>query len=94
MLLALRRHHLPARVSRDAGRYLCNAAYHRALATGLPAIFIHIPKTPDPNRPNRLPGPKRQHRWPERLAGALTEIALQLLREARLNGVERRPPLG
>ena len=31
MLLVLRRHRLPSRLSRDAGRYLCNAAYYRAL---------------------------------------------------------------
>lgn len=35
-----------ARVSNDAGRYVCNATYFRALASSagaLPALFIHVP---------------------------------------------------
>jgi LAO/AO transport system kinase len=69
MLLVLRRHGLPSRLSRDAGRYLCDAAYYRALGTGLPVLFIHIPKDPDPNRPGR-----RKGHWPQRLAAALADI--------------------
>ncbi len=84
MLLCLRRHGLPSRLSRDAGRYLCNAAYYRALGTGLPVLFIHIPKSPDPNRPGRRAG-----HWPQRLAAALAEIGLELLREGRRPRVER-----
>ncbi|MDF2996363.1 MAG: peptidase pyroglutamyl peptidase [Xanthobacteraceae bacterium] len=44
---------VPARASRDAGRYICNAlaygAYRHSRATGRPrlAVFVHIP------RPNR-----------------------------------------
>jgi pyroglutamyl-peptidase len=47
LLGALRRHSIPARLSRDAGRYLCNYAYWRALEHarhGRPLIqFVHIP---------------------------------------------------
>lgn len=45
LLAALRRHGVPARLSRDAGRYLCNAAYFRALgaAGGAPVVFVHLP---------------------------------------------------
>jgi pyroglutamyl-peptidase len=47
LLGALRGRRLPAQLSRDAGRYLCNYAYWRALrhsAAGRPLVqFIHIP---------------------------------------------------
>ena len=52
LLGAVRPTHIPARLSRDAGRYLCNYIYWRALErsrNGGPLIqFIHIP----PVRPN------------------------------------------
>ena len=83
LLLALRRHGLPSRLSRDAGRYLCNAAYFRALGTGLPVVFIHIPRTPDPNRPRRNGARAPQPPWPRRLTVALTEIGMIILRERR-----------
>ena len=47
LLDALRADHVPAQLSRDAGRYLCNYAYWRALAhapDGRPLVqFVHIP---------------------------------------------------
>ena len=47
LLTALRRTGLPARLSRDAGTYLCNYAYWRALhgvRDGRPLVqFVHIP---------------------------------------------------
>jgi pyroglutamyl-peptidase len=47
LLTALRRSSLPARLSRDAGAYLCNYAYWRALQNvrrGRPLVqFVHIP---------------------------------------------------
>src|SRR5215472_16998455 len=47
LLTALRRTALPARLSRDAGAYLCNYAYWRALQgarNGRPLVqFVHIP---------------------------------------------------
>lgn len=64
LLGALRRFPIPARLSRDAGRYLCNYAYWRALErahSGRPLVqFIHIPSirlTRRPRRQNRLRGP-------------------------------------
>lgn len=50
MLRAMKRAHVPARMSRNAGRYLCNAAYFAALAEVIPSgntlprvAFIHVP---------------------------------------------------
>lgn len=43
LLAALRARRLPARCSRDAGRFLCNAVYYSVLARKLPAAFIHVP---------------------------------------------------
>ncbi|MFY9895158.1 MAG: pyroglutamyl-peptidase I [Xanthobacteraceae bacterium] len=47
LLGAIRGHRVPARLSRDAGRYLCNYAYWRALESargGRPLVqFVHIP---------------------------------------------------
>ena len=57
LLDALRAHHVPARLSRDAGRYLCNYAYWRALAhaaNGGPLVqFVHIPALARNPRPYR-----------------------------------------
>jgi pyroglutamyl-peptidase len=57
LLGALRAHHVPARLSRDAGRYLCNYAYWRALAhaaDGRPLVqFVHIPALARNTRPHR-----------------------------------------
>jgi len=48
LLDALRRSRVPARLSRDAGRYLCNYAYWRALQhveKNRPLVqFVHIPR--------------------------------------------------
>jgi pyroglutamyl-peptidase len=44
ILRALLRAGLPARASRDAGRYLCNASYFALLAERVaPAAFVHVP---------------------------------------------------
>jgi pyroglutamyl-peptidase len=82
MLRILKRQALRARISHDAGRYLCNAAYFRALGTGLPVVFIHIPKPPSPTRRGRSPKRSRA-RWEERLADALAEVAKLCLRQGR-----------
>ncbi len=55
MMVAMRRRGVDARLSRDAGRYLCNAAYFSALMETLPAIFIHIPMPRHPDKPKRVP---------------------------------------
>ncbi len=49
---------LPAKVSRDAGDYLCNALLWTALKTGVPAIFVHVP------RPRRM----MRHKGSQKLA--------------------------
>lgn len=79
-LVILRRHGVPARASRDAGRYLCNASYFHALGRMPGAVFVHIPK------PRSIrPGPRvRRVRTPdERLAAALVDLAILLLGESR-----------
>lgn len=46
LLAAARTAFTPARLSRDAGRYLCNASYFIALATlpaAVPVVFVHVP---------------------------------------------------
>jgi pyroglutamyl-peptidase len=60
LLGALRTSGFPARLSRDAGRYLCNYVYWRALqrAGGAPPLvqFVHIPlvrRKPRRRRPGR-----------------------------------------
>jgi pyroglutamyl-peptidase len=58
LLGVLRRRRLPARLSRDAGDYLCNYAYWRALESapdGRPLVqFVHIPAvSPASRRPSR-----------------------------------------
>ena len=61
LLGAARAARAPARTSRDAGRYLCNYVYWRALEasrSGTPfAQFIHIPPVANSRRP---PGRKRR----------------------------------
>ena len=58
LLGAVRARAVPARLSRDAGRYLCNYAYWRALErahAGRPLVqFVHIPRV--------AVGPRRQRR--------------------------------
>ena len=60
LLAASRASRVPTRLSRDAGRYLCNYVYWRALEasrSGTLAQFIHIP--PVARKPRR-PGRKRR----------------------------------
>lgn len=56
-LLGVVRGYVPARLSRDAGRYLCNYAYWRALersTQGRPLVqFVHIPPVGFNPRPMR-----------------------------------------
>jgi pyroglutamyl-peptidase len=83
-LRALRAEGLPSRISRDAGRYLCNASYFRALALPCPVLFIHIPKPPV--RARSRTGPRQRLTYDERLGTALTEIGMLLIRQARNGG--------
>ena len=74
----LRRHGVPCGISQDAGRYLCNAAYWRALAAPVPVVFIHIPKSSRATRRHKG-GQKLRLSPEERLAAALVDVALRLL---------------
>ncbi|MFG1420160.1 pyroglutamyl-peptidase I [Roseixanthobacter liquoris] len=65
LLAAMRAAGLPAALSRDAGRYLCNGLYYRVLtcaaARGVPVVFVHLPG-----------GPGTQGRaWEDRLVDGL-----------------------
>jgi pyroglutamyl-peptidase len=61
LLAAARARRAPSRLSRDAGRYLCNYVYWRALAasrSGTPLVqFVHVPSVPIVRR---VPGRKRR----------------------------------
>lgn len=48
LLAAARAAFTPARLSRDAGRYLCNASYFIALESlpAVPVVFVHVPGLP------------------------------------------------
>jgi pyroglutamyl-peptidase len=62
LIAASRAARVPTRLSRDAGRYLCNYVYWRALEasrSGTLTQFIHIPPVPRGARRARRPGRKR-----------------------------------
>lgn len=82
--LALQQRGVPAALSRDAGRYLCNASYYRALAEPSPVVFLHIPKLPDPHRIG-IRRPSKQTTV-EQWAEAFTQAGIALLTRARRQG--------
>ncbi|MCW4466714.1 pyroglutamyl-peptidase I [Glutamicibacter sp. MNS18] len=47
MLQALHEIGLPAALSRDPGRFLCNHTAYRAYRSAVPALFIHLPAVRD-----------------------------------------------
>lgn len=59
-LVALRHHGIAAIPSVNAGRYLCNASYFRALAEDCPVLFLHIPPAKSGWRPRTRPALKRR----------------------------------
>lgn len=59
----------PARLSTDAGTYLCNATLWDSVGSGIPSIFVHVPALPKGPRDTR-PG------YP-----AIEEAAVRLLQE-------------
>jgi pyroglutamyl-peptidase len=86
----LRQRGLPARVSRDAGGYLCNALLYRALElsrrNGWPTRsgFVHLPEDLiDPRRPERQPLHGRGLSWDDVVEGSLEIIATCLGRPPR-----------
>jgi pyroglutamyl-peptidase len=79
---SLRRHALPCALSQNAGRYLCNAAYFRALTVDRPVLFLHIPKKP-PIRNGAGTVSRRRLAWTHSVAEAFVDVAIGLLRKAR-----------
>jgi pyroglutamyl-peptidase len=73
LLGAARSRAVPARLSRDAGRYLCNYAYWRALerSSGSLVQFVHIPSA-------RL-APRRRSKRPLPSLAALADAAEAIL---------------
>jgi pyroglutamyl-peptidase len=78
---AIRAAKLPARASRDAGRYLCNYVYWRALEqaneAGPLVQFVHIPSISRNPRPRRRP--RRWSKSPPPSLGTLVVAAERLL---------------
>jgi pyroglutamyl-peptidase len=86
---ALRAAKVPARASRDAGRYLCNYVYWRALerADGAAPLvaFVHIPAMSRTQRPRGRPGKRRKHRPPSlaQLVTAAERLLIALVAASR-----------
>jgi pyroglutamyl-peptidase len=86
---AIRAAKVPARASRDAGRYLCNYIYWRALerANGeRPLVaFVHIPAIGRGRRPRRRPGKGNKHRQPSlaELVAAAERLLIALVAASR-----------
>ena len=76
----LKRAGLPCRISQDAGRYLCNAAYFAALDQGIPVLFLHIPKRLRASR-RRLAETVARQGWEARIGAAFIEIGMDLIRQ-------------
>ncbi|MHB2169738.1 pyroglutamyl-peptidase I [Alsobacter sp. R-9] len=89
LLAGLRRQGLPARLSQDAGAYLCNAMYFwsldeaRRAGRDRPVVFVHLP-WPAPAAGTRKLSASRRPRIPlDVLIAALEEIAVALVVEGR-----------
>ncbi len=88
---AIREAGLAARVSTDAGRYVCNHLYYGALnflrdrTPGTPAVFVHLPAMPEQNSRNA----NRR-----RLATADAALALQAAITTMTGRCERRARRG
>ena len=75
ILVRLRSRGIDAGLSRDAGRYLCNASYFRALREDCPVLFLHIP----PFRREALPrGPRM-----DRLVEVAVDVAILMMSRGR-----------
>jgi pyroglutamyl-peptidase len=87
MVRVMRRRGLRAKISRDAGRYLCNAAYFTALRACGPArqarvAFVHIPFPRDASRRRARAGdPEGRARRPsaQELVAAINDCVYLLL---------------
>lgn len=43
----------PAKISKDAGTYLCNATLWDSVGSGIPSIFVHVPALPKGRKDRR-----------------------------------------
>jgi len=79
---AIRDAGIPARVSTDAGGFVCNHLYFGALqhlgsrGTAIPAVFLHLPVTPK----QTPPGASAKRLTPAKAADALRVAAAALIR--------------
>lgn len=82
LLGAMRANTVPVRVSHDAGRYLCNYAYWRALERaprGRPVVqFVHIPAIAQRPRRRRREQPKRPAPSLAQVLGAAEQLLVAL----------------
>jgi pyroglutamyl-peptidase len=82
LLGAMGANKVPVRLSRDAGRYLCNYAYWRALERsprGRPLVqFVHIPAVPPGSRPRRSSQTKRRFLSLAQLVAAAERLLIEL----------------
>jgi pyroglutamyl-peptidase len=84
-LAALRKAHLPARHSIDAGRYLCNASYYQGLTQaprGATVLFVHVPMPAPPAGTRRRRG-RRGMPGLAAMERGLSDIVFALVRAAR-----------
>jgi pyroglutamyl-peptidase len=83
LLGAARASRVPIRLSRDAGRYLCNYVYWRALQQaphGRPLVqFVHIPAVTYGRRPRRRGQTKRRPPSLDQLAAVAEMLLIELV---------------
>jgi pyroglutamyl-peptidase len=76
---------IPARVSRDAGGFVCNHLYFGALQylsekrSAIPAVFVHLPVTPE----QAPPGANAKRLTPAEASDALRAAAAAILDELK-----------
>lgn len=82
LLRALAGQGVRPKLSRDAGRYLCNAAYYEALGImgHRPVVFLHVPMPSKRARPSHRPDPRPD----------LVEMQAAIQRAARVLAVRSR----
>jgi pyroglutamyl-peptidase len=72
--------HVRSEVSRDAGDYLCNAFSWHVIRSGVPAVFVHVPR-PQGRRPRgQTKRPKPTMRDLERAAEAALAFVIKDIR--------------
>jgi pyroglutamyl-peptidase len=78
---AVREVEIPARPSRNAGAFVCNHLYFGALqyldaqGSAIPAVFVHLPATPE----QTPPGASAKRLTPDRAASALRAAAAVMM---------------